>query len=227
MNKVDFSKYKLSQPVGEGIFAFDKPKGFSSNQLLMFIKKETGIKKIGHAGTLDPLATGVLVVAIGKKNTKQLSKFVAKEKEYRAIIRLGSTSETDDAEGPVVEQEIKKIPEIQAINNTVKEFIGEIEQFPPIYSAVKIAGEEAYKRARRGEKVEIKARMVLVKNIIIENYQWPNLLLNITTGPGVYIRSIARDLGQKLGVGGYITDLSRLRVGEFRIEDAIQLNKVE
>jgi len=225
MEKIKLNEFGLGKAVGEGIYAFDKPLSFTSNQLLTLIKKETGIKKVGHAGTLDPLATGVLVVAIGKKYTKQLSQFVAKEKKYEARFCLGEESETDDAEGPLIKREIESIPTIEQVKLALDEFVGNIKQLPPIYSAVKIRGQEAYKRTRRGEKIELKPRDVFVKSIKIVKYSWPFLDLIVETGPGVYIRSIARDLGDKLGVGGYVCKLIRTKVGEFEIESAISIQK--
>lgn len=207
-----------------GLVAIYKPAGPTSHDIVDMVRRVTGVKKVGHAGTLDPLARGVLVVAIGRQATKQISKVVAKEKEYIARVRLGVTSTTDDEEG---EKKMREVAEVSqaAIEKVVAGFTGEIKQVPPAYSAVKIAGQEAYKRARRGEKVKMKPRQVEIKEIEILRYEWPFLKLRVVTGPGTYIRSLARDIGEELGVGGYLADLERTRVGDFSQEEAIRLEE--
>jgi len=205
-----------------GLMAIYKPAGPTSHDIVDMVRRATGVRKVGHAGTLDPLARGVLVVAIGRQATKQISEIVAKEKEYIAKVKLGVTSTTDDEEG---EKEVREVSEVSrvVIEKVVEKFIGEIEQLPPIYSAVKIAGQEAYKRARRGEEVKMKLRQVEIKEIEILDYKWPYLELRVVTGPGVYIRSLARDIGEKLDMGGYLADLERTRVGDYTKEKAIHL----
>lgn len=205
----------------EGIFAVYKPKGPTSNDVLQELRRRTGVKKIGHAGTLDPLASGVLVVGIGREATKQLGTIVKKEKEYRAKIRLGMTSTTDDEEGRKKETKVSKIPKSKEVKGVVLKFKGEILQTPPIYSAVKVSGREAYKLARKGKIPKLESRKVEIKEIDILKYQWPYLELKVVTGPGVYIRSLARDIGKELKTGGYLAELERTRVGEYTKEDAI------
>ncbi len=209
----------------KGIFAINKPKGPSSYAIVGQIKRLVGggkKEKIGHAGTLDPLAEGVLVVAIGREYTKQISEVVAKEKEYLADIKLGMTSVTDDEEGEKTEVVVTKIPTLAEIEEIKKDFIGEIIQTTPVYSAAKVGGgEEGYKKARRGEKFTPPPRFVYIERIDVLDYEWPMLQLRVITGPGVYIRSLAREFGEKLKTGGYLTKLIRTRVGDFRIEDAV------
>ena len=200
-----------------------KPKGPTSNAVLNDIRKIVGSKKVGHAGTLDPLAEGVLVVGIGKEATKKLQSEVKKEKEYIAKIKLGEFSETDDEEGGKIAVSFLRKPDSKDIKRVIKEFIGEINQVPPQFSAVKVKGREAYKSARKGIAVELKPRKVLIKKIKIIKYKWPYLLLDVVTGPGVYIRSLARDLGKKLKVGGYVADLKRIRVGEFTEKKCLKI----
>ena len=200
-----------------------KPKGPTSHDIINAIRQITQIKKVGHAGTLDPLASGVLVVAIGRSSTKQLSSIVAKEKEYIAKIRLGATSTTDDAEGEVTMNEIDKPSSTNDVESVLINFEGDIEQVPPIFSAVKVKGKEAYKRARKGEELMMGPRQVNIKNISIKGYNWPILKLEVVTGPGVYIRSLARDIGEELKVGGYLQDLIRTRVGGYSIENSLTI----
>ena len=209
------------------IFAVYKPKGPTSNQILTKIRKRTGVKKVGHAGTLDPLAQGILVVGVGRAATKQLGTIVAKEKEYLATIRLGYTSTTDDNEGQKEKtQDITK-PLLVHVKNTLKQFKGEIDQVPPIYSAIKIKGQEAYKLARKGKEVKMKSRKALIKKISLISYKYPYLKIKVVTGPGVYIRSLARDIGQTLGTGGYLSSLERTRVGQFTKSKALKLNQIK
>lgn len=208
------------------ILAVYKPKGPSSNQMLGRIKKLTGIKKVGHAGTLDPLASGILVVAIGRGSTKKISEEVKKEKEYLAEIKLGETSETDDEEGKKTKIHVKTPPDISNVNNVVLSLVGKIFQTPPLYSSVKISGVESYKLARVGKEVELKPREVEIKEIEVLDYHYPILKLRVLTGPGVYIRSLARDIGEKLGTGGYIKELERTRVGNFTKDKCVSLGEL-
>lgn len=204
----------------EGIFAVFKPLGMTSHDVVDIIRKKTGVKRVGHGGTLDPLAEGVLVIAVGRENTKRLDEFVKGEKEYIATVTLGQTSTTDDEEGNKQNVNIKIIPSKENIEKVSKLFVGNIMQTPPIYSSVKIAGKPAHRRVRAGQHVELTPRPVTIHDIKIIEYAYPVLKLNVTTGPGVYIRSLARDLGEKLGTGGYLSHLLRSRVGTFTIKTA-------
>lgn len=207
----------------EGISAVFKPKGPTSHDIIDEIRRLTGIRKVGHAGTLDPLAEGVLVVGVGATATKRLGEMVGKEKEYLATIWLGITSTTDDEEGVKSIIAYAIAPTIIKIAYAINQLIGRISQRPPIYSAIKIKGRPAYASARAGRKIELMPRTVEIKSIEILQYVWPKLVLKVICGPGVYIRSLARDLGEKLGTGGYLCELTRTRVGEFRLEEAIKL----
>ena len=213
------------QEFTEGIHGIYKDKGMTSHDVIALLRKKTGIKKIGHAGTLDPLAEGVLVVAIGKEYTKQIAIQVQKEKEYIAEVMFGYTSTTDDNEGKKVMVQHDKIPDKEDIEHIIKEYVGKIKQVPPLFSAIKVKGKRAYKAARAGEKIKLEAREVLVKEIEIIKYTWPILKIRVVTGSGVYIRSLARDIGDDLGVGGYLDSLQRTRVGEYLAKDAIHIEK--
>ncbi len=220
----------------KGIFAVNKPVGITSHDVIYSLRKKTGIKRIGHAGTLDPLASGVLVVAIGREFTKQLDSIVKSEKEYIAQVELGQTSTTDDMEGektllpasPKLQRgeqaHFKQNPTLKEVRTALNQFIGKIMQTPPAYSAIKVKGQVAYKAARQGRSLPLVPREVEVKEIEILEYKYPIVKLKITCGKGVYIRSIARDLGEKLKTGGYLKSLVRTRVGEYTIEEAVLLN---
>lgn len=209
------------------MIAVYKPVGPTSFDMIYKIRKITGIKKVGHAGTLDPLASGVLVVGIGREATKKLGTELKKEKEYVAKICLGMESTTDDAEGEITEFEVSQIPELVDIEKVIPKFEGDIEQIPPIYSALKVKGKRAYKYAREGQELTLGARQVLIKEIEILSYEWPFLELRVVTGPGVYIRSLARDIGKELSVGGYLVGLERTRVGEYSVDEAYTLEQLE
>jgi len=207
------------------IFAVWKPKGPSSNGVLNRIRHILGTKHVGHAGTLDPLAEGILVVGVGK-GTKMLSLEVAKEKEYIADIRLGAVSSTDDAEGEITEKEVGGIPSGEDVHEAVFHFLGKGKQIPPVWSAIKVGGKESYKLARKGMDVPLEPRDIEVKEVEIIGYEWPRLTVRFVTGPGVYIRSLARDIGERLGVGGYLAGLIRSRVGSFTEKECIDMESL-
>jgi len=211
--------------IKKGIYGIYKPSGPTSNDVVQMIRKKTNGEKVGHAGTLDPLAEGVLVVGIGREFTKKLNIELEKEKEYEAEIRLGAVSETDDGEGPIEDREVLKAPLKRVIVESLQTFVGHLRQIPPIYSAVKAGGRRAYKQAREGKRVQIGPRDVFVKEIELISYEWPIVKVRIVTGAGVYIRSIARDLGEQIETGGYLSHLVRTKVGEFNLENSHELEK--
>lgn len=181
--------------------------------------------KVGHAGTLDPLASGILIIGIGR-GTSLMNEIMEDEKEYLAEITLGATSQTDDSDGPITvwqALDLSKavIPTASDIERIIPQFIGLIDQVPPIYSAIKTAGVPAYKKARAGADIKMQPRKVLIKNIKIESYNYPLLKIHVTTGKGVYIRALARDIGAALGTGAYMSALIRTRVGKWSLTEAL------
>jgi tRNA pseudouridine55 synthase len=196
----------------EGILLFNKPKNYTSYQIVEFFKKRTK-KKVGHGGTLDPLAEGLLILGIGEY-TKELNKFLKESiKTYIAEIVLGARSTTYDREGKIYpNDELINYPNTDRIKEVINSFIGEIEQIPPPFSAVKIKGKPAYLLARKGEKVELKPRKVKIYEIRILDYNRPVLKIETTVSSGTYIRSLANDIGEKLGCGGYLNDLKRIKI---------------
>lgn len=210
-----------------GFLIINKPKNWSSFKVIAELRKITGVKKIGHAGTLDPLATGVLICGVGREATKKLDKFHILPKEYEATIRLDGISSTYDAKGDIQVLKIFKRPTKSQIFKIIqKHFIGEIKQRPPIFSAKKIHGKPAYKWAIKGCKVRLRKVIVNIRNFEIMDYKWPYLKVKIECSSGTYIRSLANDLGKKLKIGGYLTKLNRLSIGKFRQEDALKMNKI-
>lgn len=206
-----------------GIFAVNKPVGVTSHDIVNMVRRKTGVKRVGHGGTLDPLAEGVLVIAVGREHTKLLDSYVRGEKEYIAEIFLGETSTTDDREGNKTKVNKNLKPSLEEIEKELKLFEGTISQIPPLYSSIKLQGKPAHRRMRKGEDIKLKAREVYVKEIEILEYTYPVVKVRIATGSGVYIRSIARDLGEKLGTGGYLQSLIRTRVNTFTLDKALNI----
>jgi tRNA pseudouridine55 synthase len=209
-----------------GFILINKPSGITSHDVVDKLREITGIRKIGHAGTLDPFATGLLILGIGREFTRKLSIFQKKDKEYIATLRLGAESDTFDREGKIVEKKIEKIPERKEIEEVLKNFLGEIEQIPPAFSAKKIKGKKLYELARKGIKVKPKLQKVKIYEISILEYKFPYLKIKVKCSSGTYIRSLANDIGKKLGCGAYVEELVRTKIGEFSVESAIELSKL-
>jgi tRNA pseudouridine55 synthase len=208
------------------ILYINKPLHWTSfdvvNKIKILLRNHFGIKKIkvGHAGTLDPLATGMVIVCTGKA-TKRIEEFMGLEKEYLATIKLGSTTPSFDLETGIDAEYPYSHITLGMIETVVKEkFIGEIDQIPPVFSAIKIKGQRAYDMARKGKDVEIESRKVTIYNIDIENFDPPFVVLRIRCSKGTYIRSLARDLGQALESGGHLVKLVRTRIGEWTLREA-------
>ncbi len=178
--------------------------------------------KVGHTGTLDPFATGLLILLVGK-GTKRANEFLKLDKEYIATVRLGANSTTGDSEGEITEQEIAKIPNKEAVEKCVEKMVGENWQTVPAFSAVKINGQRAYKLARAGKSVEMPRRKVKIYELEILDYSWPDLTIRCKVSSGTYIRALGEDIGKGLGTGAYLTALRRTQVGKYRVEEAGKL----
>jgi len=209
-----------------GFILVNKPAGITSHDVVDKLRKITKIKKIGHAGTLDPFATGLLILGIGREFTKKLVIFQRQDKEYIAKLRLGAESDTFDREGKIIERKIEKIPEKQEVEEVLKNFLGEIEQIPPIFSAKKIKGKKLYELARKGIKLQPKPQRVTIYEISILEYNFPFLKIKVKCSSGTYIRSLASDIGKKLGCGAYVEELTRTKIGSFSLDDAVELLKL-
>ena len=207
-----------------GIINIDKPSGITSMDVVRKIRKASGVRKVGHGGTLDPLATGVIPVAIGKA-TRLLEYFLMSNKSYIAQIHFGKTTDTFDSEGEIISTKMDPPLDINVIEKTMNSFRGEIEQTPPPFSAIKKNGRRLYELARRGIDTYIEPRNVTVNELKIINYEPPILDLFIRCGKGFYVRSLANDLGKILGCGGYLNDLKRTSLGNFEISKSILLAK--
>ncbi len=211
-----------------GFMIINKHRGPSSHWVVNKMRSITSIRKIGHAGTLDPFATGVLLLAIGRNATKRIDKFVKMDKRYVAGLILGITSTTQDPEGvKTVNKKIEEIKEIKIIEDTIKKFVGEQEQIPPMFSAKKVDGKKLYLLARKGKEVERKPAHINIFSIKIISFEWPSLVLEIHCSSGTYIRTLAGDIGEALGVGAYLETLERTAVGNFLLEDSVKVDDLK
>lgn len=204
----------------QGVLNLNKPTGRTSRDVVNLVSRPLRRIKVGHAGTLDPLASGVLVVCVGAA-TRLIEYVQRMPKTYRTLIRLGARSDTLDADGQILETTHANVPTEQAVRDALATQIGTINQVPPQFSALKVAGQRAYDLARAGKEVNLAARPVTVYRIELLEFSWPRLTLEIDCGSGTYIRSIARDLGEQLGCGGLIEVLERTRIGPFTLADAV------
>lgn len=209
----------------DGLLLVDKPLGISSFDVIRALRRQTGVRKIGHAGTLDPLATGLMLMLFGKA-CKQAERLTKMDKRYIAQITLGANSSTGDGEGektPVSDA----VPSRSDIEAALIKLTGEISQTPPVYSAIKINGKEAYKRTRAGETVEIPSRQVTIYENVLITYEYPVLELSSKVSSGTYIRTLAEDLGRLLGTGAYLSGLVRTEVGEYSLDEAVVLDEAD
>jgi tRNA pseudouridine55 synthase len=204
-------------PAG-GILNFNKPRGLTSFSAIGPVRNGTGQRRVGHAGTLDPLADGVLLICVGAA-TRVIEYLMDLPKVYRATVHLGIETDTYDAEGKVVATHDVDVSE-DAVREALGRFVGEIDPQPPAYSAVKVGGRPAYQLARRGEELDLRPRRVMVYRIDLLRFAPPEIEIEVECGRGTYVRSLAHDLGQALGCGAHLALLTRTRVGPFRIEDS-------
>lgn len=208
------------------VLLINKPFQWTSFDVVNKLRYKLKTKKIGHAGTLDPLATGLLIICVGKM-TKRIEEFMGQEKEYTGKFVLGQTTPSYDLETEVSEEkDISKITD-EMIHDAVRPFIGKINQLPPLHSAIRIGGKRAYEFARKGADIELKPREVQIHKFEITSISLPEVSFRIVCSKGTYIRSIARDFGNTLQVGAYLSALCRTRIGTFLLSDALEVNQVE
>lgn len=208
-----------------GFLNIDKPSGLTSHDVVARLRRGLKIKKMGHAGTLDPMATGVLVICVGAAT--RLSEYVMHTaKTYEARIRLGITTDTYDADGvTIAEQDASHVTEAD-VTGALARFTGEIEQMPPMYSAIKVGGKKLYELAREGQTIERQPRRVNIESLEVVDWSLPEFTLRVTCGAGTYIRSLAYDVGEALGVGAHLKRLTRTASGSFTLENALALDTV-
>ena len=208
-----------------GVLVIDKPIGMTSHDVVQVVRKGTNIRRAGHTGTLDPRASGVLVILVGP--AVRLSEYVsASDKRYQAVIQLGTTTDTYDGDGRVLSTTSVDISEKQ-FDEVLQSFVGEIEQVPPPYSSVKVKGRHAYDMARNGEEVDLDPRTINVYNLELLEWAPPEAVIDDFCSSGTYVRSLAHDLGEKLGCGAHLIGLRRTRSGRFTLRDAVPLRKLK
>ncbi len=210
----------------DGMLNFFKPTGTTSAKALYKVRSLTGIRKSGHAGTLDPAADGVLLLCMGRA-TKRVEALMDLPKVYRAAGRLDVSSKSFDSDSPHEAVEVGTVPSEAQVAEALAGFEGKIEQVPPAVSALKVGGVRAYKLARRNKPVDLPARAVQIYSLTLSRYAWPELEFELTCGRGTYVRAIIRDLGLKLGTGGCLTALTRTAVGPFTANEATSLSELE
>ena len=213
-----------------GIIIINKEKGYTSHDVVSKVKKILNISKVGHTGTLDPNATGVLPLLLNK-GTKLSKYLIEHDKEYEVTLKLGIETDTIDSEGKILKEEniSKELLEEENIKNVLKFFLGKQEQIPPMYSAIKVNGKKLYEYARKGEEIEIKPRNIEIYNIELNsiNKEEKEIKFKVSCSKGTYIRSLCKDIANKLGTIGYMKDLNRTKVGNFKIEDSITIEELE
>lgn len=210
----------------EGILLVDKPQGITSHDVVSKLRRVFHIKKIGHAGTLDPMATGLLLMLVGKA-TKVSQYLMSMEKEYIGTVMLGKSTDSQDAEGEITEE--RPVPELgeEAVLKEIKTFLGDQYQMPPMFSAKKINGQKLYKLARQGKTVEREPRVINISKFEMTRFAPPEIDFLVACSKGTYVRTIAHDLGERLGCGGHLCALRRTGVGKFRIENAATIEEIE
>ncbi|MGH7156987.1 MAG: tRNA pseudouridine(55) synthase TruB [Candidatus Saccharimonadales bacterium] len=213
----------------DGILLVEKPEGWTSHDVVAkarsIIKVETGQKvKIGHTGTLDPAATGLLILVLGTY-TKRAGEFSKLDKVYEAELTLGAVSSTGDKEGKITPKS-DKMPDLQQIEQVLSQFKGKIQQMPHAYSAIKVGGKKAYEIARKGGEVKLEPREITIYEITDVNYDYPRLKFTAKVSSGTYIRSLAEDIGKALGTGAYLSSLRRMEVGKYKIQEAVPIDQV-
>ncbi len=213
-----------------GLLLVDKPIGWTSFDAVNYVRRIIALSegkkplqiKVGHTGTLDPAATGLLVLCIGTA-TKRAMSLTKSDKTYEAEVTFGATSTTGDVEGEIKQRDVNREPNREEVETSLSHFIGEIEQTPPAYSAIKVNGKKAYELARAGKPVELKARKITIYDLELLEYTWPAAKIRCHVGSGTYIRTLAEDIGQELEVGAYLNGLRRTRVAEWSVEAALSL----
>lgn len=204
----------------ENFLLIDKEATWTSNDVVAYLRGKLKIKKIGHAGTLDPFATGLLIVGVGKESTKRLDEFKNLDKTYETTLQLGEISTTQDPEGTITNTNFDGQISLEQVETILKTFLGKQKQIPPMHSAKKINGKRLYELARKGIEVERQANDIEIYNIKLLDYQYPKLKIEVKCSTGTYIRQLAQDIGEKLKCGAYCLELRRTRIGEYSVENA-------
>lgn len=210
----------------DGILAVDKPQGFTSHDVVDFIRKRFDLKKVGHAGTLDPMATGLLIILIGKY-TKQSNRFLNDDKEYDATMTIGATSDTGDAWGKISPCRCENNISKKTLASVFDKFLGPMEQAVPAYSAKKFKGKKLYELARKGVEVKLEPQKIIIHSLEIKDINLPEISFNVNCSKGTYIRQLCADIGAALGSGAYLSKLRRTRSGSILVKDAVSVEELK
>lgn len=211
----------------EGFLLIDKPAGMTSHDVIARLRRLTGISRIGHAGTLDPFATGLLIVGVGRGATKRLGEYLGKSKEYVRTAVLGATSDTQDGTGEIILLPDPVMPGEAALREAMAKFIGPQQQIPPMYSAKKIGGKKLYELARKGMEVERKPSNIVIERLVLDSYAPPHFTFTALCSSGTYVRTLAHDIGAAVGTGAYLETLRRTTIGVFSVDQAATLESLE
>ncbi|MBI4253276.1 tRNA pseudouridine(55) synthase TruB [Candidatus Uhrbacteria bacterium] len=217
----------MDSSIQNSILLINKPPGPTSHDIVNMVRKKTGVKRVGHAGTLDPFAEGLLIILVGRDATKRQAEFLGMDKTYEAAIHLGATSTTDDKTGVIRTVSMYKPVYTLKLEAALASFVGTYDQMPSSFSAKKINGKKAYELARKGIQPDLKPKKITIHSIDILSYQWPLLTIRCSVSSGTYIRALARDIGEKLGVGAYVEKLKRTAIGPYSIEQATGIDETK
>jgi tRNA pseudouridine55 synthase len=212
--------------IRDGILVINKPKGVTSHDVVDFVRKKLKIRQVGHSGTLDPIATGVLVILIGKC-TKLFNQFMGLDKEYSATLTLGARTTSGDIQGEVIEKKDFSHVTEENVNKTMATFIGENMQVPPMVSALKHKGKRLYDLARKGKEVERAPRKIIIKELNLSKFSLPDIQFKVRCSKGTYVRQLAEDIAGKLDCVGFVSQIERLSIGSFNIKDSLSLSQVD
>lgn len=207
-------------PETSGFLLVDKPVGPTSHDIVDKVRRALHTRKVGHAGTLDPFASGLLILAVGSK-TKEISNFVGLDKAYETSVRFGATSDTMDRTGKIEQKDCSPVSQAE-LESALEKFRGEIDQTPPMYSAKKVGGKKLYELAREGKEIERKPVRVTIHELELVSFSWPTAIIRTRVSSGTYIRALADDIGKALGCGAYLEELRRTKVGTYSVENAVQ-----
>lgn len=217
---------EIKTEIPSGFILIDKPEKITSHTVINRLRRITGIRKIGHAGTLDPMATGLLIVAVGRQATKKIGQFIKLDKTYEAEFFFGRETDTHDREGKIISEYSGPAIKKETLKKSLESFIGPQEQLPPMFSAKKVKGKKLYELARRDIEIERPKSNINIYSIVLKSFKWPKAKAIIACSSGTYIRVIAKDLGLKLGCGAHLSELRRTKIANFSIAKSIELDKM-
>jgi len=217
---------RLSYDRMDGFLYIDKPAGITSHDVIDRLRRLTGVQRIGHAGTLDPFATGLLIVGVGREATKKLGEFLGRDKSYEAVMVLGGRSDTQDATGQITPDTDAPMPDKAVLAETMAKFVGEISQLPPMYSAKKIKGRKLYELAREGKEIAREPVTVTIHKLELLSYEPPRASFRVRCSSGTYVRTLAHDIGDVLETGAYLESLRRTAIGSIKVSEAAKLEEL-